>query len=111
MLNELAGNAFRRQPIFAFEIPKYDGDLGTPNIYVPVSEDRAQRKVELLSKHFESQKTKPWFDESVFLASCVCEGWSAILPADSPRALPVANWRLVGPTSPDADRRIRRSGA
>jgi LmbE family N-acetylglucosaminyl deacetylase len=67
ILNELAGNAFRRQPIFAFEIPKYDGDLATPNVYVPVSEQNAHRKVELLFKHYESQKTKPWFDEAVFL--------------------------------------------
>jgi len=67
LLNELVGNAFRRQPVLCFEIPKYDGDLATPNLYVPVTTEQAHRKVELLTKHFETQATKQWFDPVVFL--------------------------------------------
>lgn len=66
-LSELALNAFRNQPIFGFEIPKYDGDLGAPNVFVPVDADLARRKCELAARHYVSQAGKPWFDEETFL--------------------------------------------
>ena len=66
-LAELVGNAFRDHLVLGFEIPKYDGDLRPPNVYVAVSENQAHRKVELLHRHFPSQATKYWFDEQLFL--------------------------------------------
>jgi hypothetical protein len=50
-----------------YEIPKWDGDLGRPNVYLPLPEDRARLKVELLDKHFPSQRDRGWWDEEVFL--------------------------------------------
>lgn len=65
---ELTWNAFRNALILEYEIPKWDGDLGQPNIYVPLSESLAERKLDLLSAHFGSQHDKPWFDRETFAA-------------------------------------------
>ena len=48
-------------------MPKYDGDLGAPNAFVPVSEEVAREKAELLMRHFATQRGKHWFDEELFL--------------------------------------------
>ena len=50
-----------------YEIPKWDGDLGRPNLYVPLTDDTARRKVELLHASFPSQKARDWWDDEVFL--------------------------------------------
>ena len=47
-------------------IPKWDGDLGQPNLYVPVSSQALQRKIDLLNAHFGTQRSKDWFDAEVF---------------------------------------------
>lgn len=65
---ELAWNTFRDHLILEFEIPKYDGDLGSPNLFVPIAEHLAQRKAELLVEHFATQRDKHWFTADVFLA-------------------------------------------
>jgi LmbE family N-acetylglucosaminyl deacetylase len=66
LLSELAWNTFRDHPILEFEIPKWDGDLGQPNIYIAVDEVHLARKIELLIKHFGTQRSKAWFDEETF---------------------------------------------
>jgi LmbE family N-acetylglucosaminyl deacetylase len=64
---ELTWNTFRDQLILEFEIPKYDGDLGTPNFYVPLREEHVRKKIELLSEHFASQRAKHWYERETFL--------------------------------------------
>lgn len=64
---ELTPTAFRSSLVLHYEIPKWDGDLGRPNLYVPLSDEVAQRKVELLHQHFPSQKSRDWWDDEVFL--------------------------------------------
>ena len=54
--------------ILEYEIPKYDGDLGSPNVFVPLEERHARRKAELLVEHFGSQRDKHWFTEDLFLS-------------------------------------------
>jgi len=66
VIADLAWNTYRDHAIWEYEIPKYDGDLGLPNVYVPLSSADAQRKVELLLEHFESQKTRAWFRADTF---------------------------------------------
>lgn len=63
---ELTWNSFRDQLILEYEIPKWDGDLGQPNFYIGLSEDILSRKIELLHRHFGSQRSKAWFDEETF---------------------------------------------
>jgi LmbE family N-acetylglucosaminyl deacetylase len=64
---ELTWNTFRDHLILEYEIPKYDGDLGAPNVFVPLSEDLARKKGRLIREAFSSQRGKHWFGEDVFL--------------------------------------------
>ena len=68
MVSELSWNAFRRHLICEYEIPKYDGDLGSPNLFVPLSEPIARTKVKYILEGFQSQSDKQWFDEETFLS-------------------------------------------
>ena len=65
-LGELTWNTFRNHLVMEFEIPKYEGDLGQPHFYVPLSTEVAERKVELLLEHFGSQRNKAWFRPETF---------------------------------------------
>jgi LmbE family N-acetylglucosaminyl deacetylase len=66
LLSELTGNTFRDHLILEYEIPKYDGDLGSPNLFVPLPEKTARRKVEHLMAAFPSQAGNQWFDRETF---------------------------------------------
>ena len=68
LVSELTWNAFRDHLVVEFEIPKYDGDLGTPNAYVELTEDIARRKIEVLTSAFPSQSDKHWFSPETFWA-------------------------------------------
>jgi LmbE family N-acetylglucosaminyl deacetylase len=64
---EVVPTVFRDCLCLAYEIPKWDGDLGRPSMYLPLSEDVARRKAELLHKCFPSQSGRDWWDNEVFL--------------------------------------------
>ena len=66
LIAELTWNAFRSNLVLEYEIPKYEGDLGKPNLFVPLSRDIATRKMRLLSEVFPSQQKKFWYDNSTF---------------------------------------------
>ena len=68
LVSELTWNTFRNHLILEYEIPKYDGDMGQPNVFVPLDPVQYQQKISNLMAAFESQKTKRWFEESTFLA-------------------------------------------
>jgi LmbE family N-acetylglucosaminyl deacetylase len=68
VLSDLAWNTFRNHLILEYEILKYDGDLGSPNLFVPLSEQLCARKVDLLLKHFKTQAAKHWFTCDTFEA-------------------------------------------
>lgn len=71
---ELTWNTFRNHLILEYEIVKYDGDLGHPNVYVPLSRDTCDGKVSALVKHFQSQREKHWFHEETFMAAMRIRG-------------------------------------
>lgn len=62
----LTWNTFRDHLILEYEIPKYEGDLGQPNFFVPVDAGVAERKIDLLMEHFPSQRGKRWFRPETF---------------------------------------------
>ena len=62
----LTWNTFRDHCILEYEIPKWDGDMGKPNLYVPISAEVLKRKIDLLITHFGSQRSKQWFDAETF---------------------------------------------
>ena len=63
---ELTWNTFRDHLILEYEIPKYDGDLGAPNVFVPLDEAIVADKLRLIRTHFPSQADRHWFDEELF---------------------------------------------
>ena len=61
VLSDLTWNTFRDHWILEYEIPKFDGDLGTPNCFVPLDKTTCERKVQYLERAFGSQRDKHWF--------------------------------------------------
>jgi len=81
LLSELTWNTFRNHLIFEYEIPKYDGDLGRPNFYVPLEAPLYETKVDHLMTAFESQRNKAWFDRNLFLGLMRIRGMEANSPS------------------------------
>ena len=77
---ELTWNTFRNNLILEYEIPKYDGDLISPNLFVPISEELAQRKVAAIMSTFVTQRTRHWFTEDLFMAMMRLRGMEANSP-------------------------------
>ena len=71
---EVTWQTFRDHLIWEYEIPKYDGDLATPSVYVPLAETTAEQKVELIMRTFESQRTRSWFTAANLLAAMRLRG-------------------------------------
>jgi LmbE family N-acetylglucosaminyl deacetylase len=65
-ISRLTWNTFRNHVILEYEIPKWDGDLGRPNLFVPLPAAVMERKIELLVTHFGTQRSKDWFDAETF---------------------------------------------
>jgi LmbE family N-acetylglucosaminyl deacetylase len=63
---ELTWNTFRDHLILEYEIPKYDGDMGAPNLFVPIEESLCREKIDHLMTHFGSQLSKRWFKDDLF---------------------------------------------
>lgn len=80
VLSDLAWNTFRSHVILEYEIPKYDGDYGSPNFFVPVTKAQLARKSKLLLTHFKSQANKHWFTDELFMATPRIRG----MECDSP---------------------------
>ena len=74
MACELTWNTFRNHLILEYEIPKYDGDLASPNLFVQLDNSTCERKVAHLMKSFPSQRSKPWFTEETFWATLRLRG-------------------------------------
>jgi LmbE family N-acetylglucosaminyl deacetylase len=68
LLSELTWNTFRNHLILEYEIPKYDGDLGRPNVFVPLADEVASKKVQSIVDSFQSQHVKPWFEKETFFS-------------------------------------------
>ena len=68
LLSDLTWNTFRDHVVLEYEIPKYDGDLGTPNFFVPLEAEIYQRKTKHICDFFQTQANKHWFTADTFLA-------------------------------------------
>jgi len=66
LIAQLTWQAFRDHLILEYEVPKYEGDLGAPNVFVPLDEATAQRKVDLLMSGFPTQAYRTWFTPDTF---------------------------------------------
>ena len=68
LISKLTWNTFRNHLILEYEIPKYDGDLSSPNCFFQLDEPIGLKKINYIMECFLSQKDKPWCTEDAFLA-------------------------------------------
>lgn len=66
--NELTWNTFRNHAILEYEIPKFDGDLGVPNVFFPLTREQMKLKCDVLLDCFPSQRSRQWFTRDTFEA-------------------------------------------
>lgn len=78
---ELTYNTFRDHLVWEYEIPKYDGDLGNPNLFSPLSEELCRRKVAAILEHFQSQRGHHWFTAGTFSAMLRLRGIGCNAPS------------------------------
>jgi LmbE family N-acetylglucosaminyl deacetylase len=81
VLSDLAWNTFRDHLLLEYEIPKFDGDLGSPNLFVPLPEPCLTRKIDLLFEHFRTQSTRHWFTRDTFAALHRLRGIECVSPS------------------------------
>jgi LmbE family N-acetylglucosaminyl deacetylase len=77
LVSELTWNTFRNHLILEYEIPKYDGDFGSPNVFVPLDESVCRRKVDAILDAYQSQREKHWFSRDLFSAILRLRGMEA----------------------------------
>ncbi|MGK2849300.1 MAG: PIG-L deacetylase family protein [Candidatus Limnocylindrales bacterium] len=92
---ELVWQAFRDHLVLEYEIPKYEGDLGTPNLYQHLSAAIVDAKVEHLLRTFPSQAHRSWFDASAFRAILRLRGIESNAPSGSAEAFTARKVTLV----------------
>ena len=80
LVSDLTWQTFRNHVILEYEIPKYDGDLGSPNGFIPISRELRTRKIEHLLAAFPSQREKQWFTEETFLGLLRIRGMECAAP-------------------------------
>jgi LmbE family N-acetylglucosaminyl deacetylase len=78
---ELTWNTWRNHLVLEYEIPKYEGDLATPNVYIPISTSLARRKISHLNRCFSSQRSKDWFAADTFLGLMRLRGLESRSPS------------------------------
>jgi len=81
VVGELTWNSFRSNLIFEYEIPKWDGDMGRPNVLVPLEQATCREKIDHLLKAFPSQVGKDWFAADVFWSLLRLRGMEARSPS------------------------------
>jgi len=80
LLSQLTYNTFRDHLVLEYEIPKYDGDLGNPNFFIPLTRVQTLRKIELINQHFASQQGRGWFSDETFLGMARLRGLGCNAP-------------------------------
>ena len=81
LLNELTWNTFRNNLILEYEIPKYDGDLGSPNFFVNIDDETCGEKIQNVLRYFRTQNHKHWFSEDTFRAVMRLRGMESNAPS------------------------------
>jgi LmbE family N-acetylglucosaminyl deacetylase len=81
LISELTWNTYRDHWILEYEIPKYDGDLGSPNLFVHLDEPTCHKKAEYILNIFHSQREKRWFDSETLLSILRLRGMESNAPS------------------------------
>ena len=81
LLSELTWNTFRDHLILEYEIPKYDGDMGRPSVFVPLESNICEKKVRYIMETFKSQHSKRWFASDTFFSLLRLRGMECNSPS------------------------------
>jgi LmbE family N-acetylglucosaminyl deacetylase len=108
MISELTWNTFRNHLILEYEIPKYDGDLGSPNVFVQLSKSLCQRKIKYILDLFKTQREKHWFSDDLFSAILRLRGMEANAPSRYAEAF--YSRKILLELSPQPKRESKRCG-
>jgi LmbE family N-acetylglucosaminyl deacetylase len=96
LLNEMVWNTFRDHLVLEYEVPKWDGGLGQPNLYVPLSQAQAHKKIDTLMKVYATQKSRDWFTPDTFQAMLRLRGLECRSPSGLAEAFHARKVRLAG---------------
>jgi LmbE family N-acetylglucosaminyl deacetylase len=80
LVSDLTWNTWRDHMILEYEIPKYDGDFGSPNFFAPLPVSTLDRKIDLVLEHFTSQATRHWFTRDLMEAVARVRGMECVAP-------------------------------
>jgi len=80
LVSELTWNTWRNQLVLEYEIPKFDGDFGTPNFFSPLPAATVERKIALVLKHFQTQGNKHWLTPDLLRAVVRIRGMECVAP-------------------------------
>jgi LmbE family N-acetylglucosaminyl deacetylase len=81
VISELTWNTFRKHLILEYEIPKYDGDLGSPNLFTRLDESIVHKKTQIILQFFQTQEHRHWFSADLFLALMRMRGVESAAPS------------------------------
>lgn len=94
-VNKLTWNVFRDHLVLEYEIPKWDGDIGQPNAYSPLTAEVMERKIALLRQHFGTQRSKDWFDRETFAGLARLRGMECRAPERFAEAFMLRKARIL----------------
>ena len=95
-MSEVTWQTFRNHLILEYEIPKFDGDMGAPAVFVPIGRATRKGKLDALKKYFKSQQDKDWFDEETFSALLRIRGLECRSPSGYAEAFYCRKALLLG---------------
>ena len=81
LVSELTWNTYRNHPILEYEIPKWDGDMGQPNTFIPLTREQGLQKIRLLQEVYNTQQTKNWFTDDLFWSLMRLRGMECNAPS------------------------------
>ncbi len=93
MISELTWNTFRNHLILEYEIPKYDGDMGSPNTFVELEESTSRSKIDTILAFFQTQEHRHWFSKDLFLSILRLRGMECAAPSGYAEAFYC--WKMV----------------
>jgi LmbE family N-acetylglucosaminyl deacetylase len=94
LVAELTWNTWRNHLVLEYEIPKYEGDLGHPSLYVPLSAATARRKIDVILRSFPSQAGRSWFRAETFEAILRLRGIECNAPEGFAEAFHATKWTI-----------------
>jgi LmbE family N-acetylglucosaminyl deacetylase len=96
VLNEMVWNTFRDHLVLEYEVPKWDGGLGQPNLYVPLSKAQARKKIDTLMKVYATQRRRDWFTPDTFEAMLRLRGLECRSSSGLAEAFHARKLQLIG---------------